>query len=176
LLVLGRDRPRRWVAATRIILSGKRVEAGPNSKPSVLFSKGSAEGNKFMNPELKPTKIAAMIAATFLMSTMAPTHANGDFLRAVITSGSGRFSKCWNLLFYNYCATHHVHLPEHIATGDALKLDYGSNPKHYIFHVGRIRRTGGNCTVRTSSGGATVKGEKIKINNCRAASTSGESN
>lgn len=137
---------------------------------------GFGEGNESMNPELKPAKIAATIAATFLISAMAPAHANADFVRAVITSGSGSFSKCWNLLFYNYCATHHVHLPEHIATGDALKLNYGSNPKHYIFHVGRIRRAGGNCTVRAVSGGATVKGEKIKIDNCRAASSSGESN
>jgi hypothetical protein len=110
-----------------------------------------------------------MLAALCLTTPAFGRTRPGTAVQAIITSKSGEFHRCYKqfVAFGTTCTVHHVHLPEHIAIGDYIKLEYGSNPKHYAFHVGRIARAeDGGCTVRSDSGGPGGT-EKIKIDFCQ---------
>ena len=72
--------------------------------------------------------IAGVFTAALLISASASVHAETDVVQVVLTSGSGRFHKCWDLFFYTVCKNHHVRLPERIAVGDAIELEYGAIP------------------------------------------------
>jgi hypothetical protein len=106
------------------------------------------------------------IAAVLMFSTPITAHAQDRTAQTISTSGSGRFKRCWDLPFNSSCRTHHVRLPERLSVGDTIELDYGSNPKHYRFHIDRIiRAIGGLCVLK---GGRVFleKSEKIEIDNC----------
>jgi len=121
-----------------------------------------------MNPTPNPTNIAGVLTAAFLMSTPLPTHAETDVVQAVTTPGSGWFKRCrWPS--YKNCITRHIRLPERVAVGDAVELNYGSNPKHYVFHVVRIKSAHNRCTVLSARSGAHERYEKIEIDDCYPA-------
>jgi hypothetical protein len=110
-----------------------------------------------------------MLALLFLATPASARTQSGTAVQAIITSKSGQFHRCYNqfVAFGTTCSVHHVHLPEHIAVGDYIKLEYGSNPKHYAFHVGQItRQEDGGCTVRSDSSGPGGT-EKIEIDSCQ---------
>jgi hypothetical protein len=125
------------------------------------------------NGRLKNTlsvSIATGLATTFLLlaPVRIPTAATAA-LDAVTTPGSGTLTMCRDWLVYKSCATYHrIAVPEHVAIGDQLELDYGSNQKHYIFHVVRIRHNGASCTILSDASGDGEDGEKIEISECRA--------
>ena len=76
---------------------------------------------------------------------------------------------CRDWLVYKSCSTYHrVAVPEQVAIGDQLELDYGSNQKHHLFHVVRIRRDGANCTILSDASGAEEDREKIEVQECQA--------
>ena len=109
------------------------------------------------NGRLKITlsaSIATGLATTFLL--LAPVRipaAATAALDAVTTPGSGTLTMCRDWLVYKSCATYHrIVVPQQVAIGDQLELDYGSNQKHYIFHVVRIRLDGAGCTILTTPG------------------------
>src|SRR5207244_177947 len=90
-----------------------------------------------------------------------------DNVDAVTTRGTGRFTMCRNWLVYSSCTTYgRVVLPERIAVGDQIDLTYGSNPKHYVFQVMRLRRQGDHCTILSARSGPNEEGEKIEIAQC----------
>jgi hypothetical protein len=121
-----------------------------------------------VNPTLNPTNIAGVLTAAFLMSAPLPTHAETDVVQAVTTPGSGWFKRCrWPS--YKNCITRHVRLPERVAVGDAVELNYGSNHKHYVFHVVRIQSAHNRCTVLSDRSGAHGLYEKIEIDYCHPA-------
>jgi len=121
-----------------------------------------------MNPTLLPTDIAAVLTAAFLMSAPLSTHAETDFVQAITTPGSGWVKRCrWPS--YKNCVTRHVRLPERVAVGDAVDLNYGSNPKHYVFDVVQIQSAHNRCTVLSARDGTHERYEKIEIDHCHPA-------
>jgi hypothetical protein len=114
--------------------------------------------------------IAAGLAMAFLL--LAPVRipaAATATLDAVTTPGSGTLTMCRDWLVYKSCATYHrIAVPQHVAIGDQLELDYGSNQKHYIFHVVRIRHDGASCTILSDASGDGEDGEKIEVLGCQA--------
>lgn len=51
----------------------------------------------------------------------------------------------------------HVNLPSSISVGDVFRVRYGSNPKGYEFHVGRINTDNGVCSIYPFGGGRNVR-------------------
>ena len=93
-----------------------------------------------------------------------------ESIDAVTTPGTGKFIACRNWLVTHSCTTYgRVTLPGRIAVGDQIPLTYGSNPKHYIFRVARLRQHGDNCTILSEASGPNEEGEKIEVAPCRAA-------
>ena len=91
---------------------------------------------------------------------------------AVTTPGAGTLTKCRDWLVYLSCSTyHHIKVPDHVAIGDGLALTYGSNPKHYVFHVAQIRRQGNGCTLLSDRSGSGEEAERIDIAPCQLATT-----
>ena len=124
------------------------------------------------NGRLKNTlsaSIATGLATTFLLLVPVRTPAAPTAtLDAVTTPGSGTLTMCRDWLVYKSCATYHrIVVPQHVAIGDQLELDYGSNQKHYIFHVVRIRRDGASCTILSNASGNGEDGEKIEVRECQ---------
>ena len=125
------------------------------------------------NGRLKITlsaSIATGLATTFLLLAPLRTPATAAAtLDAVTTPGSGTLTMCRDWLVYKSCATYHrIAVPQQVAVGDQLELDYGSNQKHYIFHVVGIRRDGAGCTILSNASGNGEDGEKIEVSECRA--------
>ena len=125
------------------------------------------------NGQLRRTRsasIAAGLAAAFLV--LAPGQVSAaatGTLDAVKTPGSGTLTICRNWLVYKSCSTYHrIAVPQRVAIGDQLELDYGSNQKHHIFRVLRIRRDGANCTILSDASGASEDKEKIEVQECQA--------
>jgi hypothetical protein len=125
------------------------------------------------NGRLKKTlsaSIATGLATAFLL--LAPVRipaAATATLDSVTTPGSGTLTMCRDWLVYKSCATYHrIAVPGHVAIGDDLELDYGSNQKHHVFHVVRIRRDGAGCTILSNASGDGEDGEKIEVSECGA--------
>jgi hypothetical protein len=123
---------------------------------------------------MKPTGISlAVLAALFLTASASARTQRGTDVQAITTSGSGEFHRCYKqfVVFHTTCAVHHVDVPEHIAVGDYVNLEYGSNPKYYTFHVSRIiREADRGCTVRSDSSESAHRSEKIEIGSCQPSS------
>ena len=120
--------------------------------------------------------IAVGLATAVLLLTVVRTPAAATAtLDAVTTPGSGTLTMCRNWLVYRSCSTYHrIAVPQHVAVGDQLELDYGSNQKHHTFHVVRIRRDGASCTILSESSGDGEDGEKIEVSECRAPAKPGD--
>ena len=113
-----------------------------------------------------------MLASLLLAAPASARSQSATAVQAITTSRYGIFHRCYKefVVFDTTCAVHHVHLPERIAVDDYIHLEYGSNPKHYVFHVGQIiRQEDGGCTVRGDSSGSDPAG-KIEIDSCQPAS------
>jgi len=114
--------------------------------------------------------IAAGMATAFVVLApgRVPAAATAT-LDAVTTPGSGTLTMCRDWLVYKSCSTYHrVAVPQQIAIGDQLELDYGSNQKHHMFHVVRIRRDGASCTILSDASDADEDREKIEVQECQA--------
>src|SRR5690349_8323437 len=124
-----------------------------------------------MKPGLSSVSIT-VLALLFLATPGSARTQSGTAVQAITTSGSGEFHRCYKefVVFDTICAVHHVHLPKHIGVGDYIRLEYGSNPKHYTFHVGQIiRQEDGGCTVRSDRRASGDGAGKIKIDSCQTA-------
>ena len=113
--------------------------------------------------------IGFRLAAILLIIGMAPNSAGSasESIDAVTTPGAGKLTMCRNWLVYSSCTTYgRVVLPERIAVGDQIDLTYGSNPKHYVFQVMRLRRQGDRCTILSARSGPNEEGEKIEVAQC----------
>jgi len=108
---------------------------------------------------------ATTVALLIFCAALAPATA-GDLLNAIFIKGSGKLTTCRSWLVYNACTTHKVPLPGRVAVGDSIELRYGSNPKHYTFHVSLIRREGKGCIILSENSGAKEDGEKIELTRC----------
>ncbi len=125
---------------------------------------------------LSASAVAGLTAAFLLLTTVRIPAAASATLDAVTTPGSGTLTMCRDWLVYKSCATYHrIPVPPHVAIGDKLELDYGSNQKHYIFHVVRIRHDGANCTILSDASGDGEDGEKIEVPECRATAKPADS-
>ncbi len=70
----------------------------------------------------------------------------------------------------NSCRTYkHIGLPARVAVGDTITLSFGSSPKEYGFHVGRISLEGKSCTIFSEAGGDPSQIDRIKVAPCRSA-------
>ena len=108
---------------------------------------------------------ATMTALLIFCAALAPATAS-DLLDAIIIKGSARLTTCRSWLVYNACTTHKVQLPGRVAVGDSVELRYGSNPKHYMFHIALIRRDGKGCIILSENSGANEGGEKMELTRC----------
>jgi hypothetical protein len=112
---------------------------------------------------------AGLATAVLLLAPVRIPAAATAILDSVATPGSGTLTMCRDWFVYKSCATYHrIAVPPHVAIGDDLELDYGSNQKHYIFHVVRIRLDGAGCTILSNASGDGEDGEKIEVSECRA--------
>jgi hypothetical protein len=118
---------------------------------------------------IPPAGIAAGLAAAFLLLAPVPLSAAASAaLDAVTTPGSGTLTMCRNWFVYKSCSSYHrIVMPQQVAVGDELELDYGSNQKHHIFRVVRIRRDGASCTILSDASGGDEDKEKIEVPECR---------
>src|ERR1700756_4856911 len=86
------------------------------------------------------------IAAALLLTGAALAEDGGS---AIKTSGAARLTMCRSWLLFSTCRDYYnVAVPDRIALGDHLPLNFGSNTKAYEFPVVRIvRRGGGTCML-----------------------------
>ncbi len=104
------------------------------------------------------------IAAALLLTATALAEDGGS---AVKTPGAGRLTMCRSWLLFSTCRDYNnVTLPDRIALGDHVPLDFGSNPKDYQFPVARIVRHGESCTLLDKPVGRD-DGNRIEIASCR---------
>src|SRR5438445_12202652 len=75
----------------------------------------------------RSASIAAGLAAAFLLLAPARIPAAATATPdAVTTPGSGTLTMCRDWLVYKSCSTYHrIAVPQHLAIGDQLELDYG---------------------------------------------------
>ncbi|HWB51066.1 MAG TPA: hypothetical protein VG651_18290 [Stellaceae bacterium] len=110
---------------------------------------------------------AALFLAALLLAGAALAEGGGG---AVATPGSGRLTMCRSWLLFSTCREYNnVALPQRIAPGDRLPLNFGSNPKDYAFPVARIIRNGASCTLLDEPTGTRNDGNRIEITSCRDA-------
>src|SRR5260370_25870772 len=151
----------RSTSATRTTTASGRWWVPADGRPRSILSAGIAAG---------------LATAVLLLTVVPPPAAASATLDAVTTPGSGTLTMCRDWLVYKSCATYHrIPVPQHVAIGDKLELDYGSNQKHYIFHVVRIRHDGANCTILSDASGDGEDGEKIEVPECRATAKPADS-
>jgi hypothetical protein len=75
----------------------------------------------------------------------------------ILSEGTIRVCRNWNLMGERCRKYNHVKLPSSISVGDVFRVAYGSNPKGYEFHVGRIETNAGVCSVYPFSSGYNVR-------------------
>jgi hypothetical protein len=109
-------------------------------------------------------RLLLSIAALLLLA--APTAAE-DGPSAIKTPGSGELRMCRSWLLFSTCREYSkVALPDRIALGDRLPLNFGSNPKDYEFPVERIVRHGESCLLLDEPAGGRDDGNRIEIASC----------
>src|SRR5215468_10636827 len=65
----------------------------------------------------------------------AAAEAN-ELLAAVAVSGTGTLTKCRDWFAFKECHEYNrIEVPQRIAVGDHIELNFGSNPKAYVFPV-----------------------------------------
>jgi hypothetical protein len=117
------------------------------------------------------TRRLLSIATVLLLPVSAALAQDG--VNAVKTPGAGQLTMCRSWLLFSSCRDYYnVALPDRIALGDRLPLNFGSNPKDYEFPVERIIRAGGSCTLFDEPAGAAGDGNRIEIASCGDAAGS----
>ncbi|HYM73798.1 MAG TPA: hypothetical protein VET89_12510 [Stellaceae bacterium] len=112
----------------------------------------------------------AGVALALLVLVAAAALAASDDLKAIETAGTGTLTMCRNWIAFRSCRDYqNIALPAHIAIGDTVELEFGSNPKQYDFPVVRILRSDTKCTVLSHAGDSTENVEKIEVASCRAS-------
>ena len=111
-----------------------------------------------------PRRLMAITAALLLTGAALAE----DAASAIKTPGSARLTMCRSWLLFSTCRDYYnVAVPELIALGDHLPLNFGSNPKDYSFPVVRIVRRGGTCMLLDEPSGDD--GNRIEIASCSDA-------
>lgn len=114
-----------------------------------------------------PCRLIAIIAV--LLSTGAVLAEDGA--STIKTPGSARLTMCRSWLLFSTCRDYYnVSVPDRIALGDHLPLNFGSNPKDYEFPVVRIVRQGEACMLLDEPSG--YDGNRIEIASCLDAAGS----
>jgi hypothetical protein len=113
---------------------------------------------------------AAIIVAMTTFSAAVPAAEAGDAVDAVTIQGSGELMICRSWVVYTSCATHKVHLPERVAVGDVIALNYGSNPKSYAFRIAVIHRDGNGCMILSEDTTAEDSSNRIAVARCSPVS------
>jgi hypothetical protein len=107
------------------------------------------------------------LALTFVLAT---SGAASPAVTAVVTDGQGVLTKCYSWFVSPTCNVyHHIKVPRHIAVGDVVPINYGSNPKHYSFEAVRIALYGDRCTIFGGQQGSSDRVDTLVITPCRAA-------
>src|SRR5580692_6849168 len=96
---------------------------------------------------------AAALAAIALLGGAAAAVAQ-EALGAIDTPGRGKLQVCRTWIMYDSCNEYgRVDVPNRVAVGDELFLEFGSNPKSMSFPVALIRFADGVCTLYTEPPG-----------------------
>jgi len=97
---------------------------------------------------------------------MLDTGSTAEIGDSVMIQGSGVLTTCRSWIFFTSCTTHKVRLPERVAAGDKVNLNFGSNTKNYTFEIALIRLDGDACTLMSESSRSDGEGEKIEVARC----------
>jgi hypothetical protein len=93
-----------------------------------------------------------------LIATAVPLgSAEAECMINILSEGTIRVCRNWNLMGEQCRKYNHVKLPYAISVGDVFRVTYGSNPKGYEFHVGRIKTNDGACSLYPFAGGHNVR-------------------
>src|SRR5258706_13072615 len=122
-----------------------------------------------MRPGLGSYRSTAGLLTGLVLFISAPCSiAMSETVNALTVTGSATLTKCRTWLVFDSCNTYRkVSLPKRVAVGDNIELNYGSNPKNYVFNVVRIHRQGQLCTVLSDASGSHDGGEKIEVAECQ---------
>ena len=114
-----------------------------------------------------PCRLIAIAVALLLAGTALAE----DGPSAIKTPGAARLTMCRSWLLFSTCRDYYnVAVPDRIALGDRLPLNFGSNPKAYEFPVMRIVRQGETCMLLDEPRGDD--GNRIEIASCPDAAGS----
>ena len=112
----------------------------------------------------RPHLVLAAVLGTFLViaaGPLTPAAANDPDPRhpnAVRLTGDAVLTMCRSWVVFRTCKTYgRVRLPEHVALGQRLPLQFGSNNKYYSLPVVRIVKEGDQCIVTGEPGEPTDK-------------------
>jgi len=162
---MARDPPSRRVLAIRLFAppggSARLASMTPPPSPArpVRTSRTARSGRP-----------AAALAACVLLGVVSVAAAQ-EALRAIDTPGRGKLQVCRNWVMYDSCNEYgRVGVPDRVAVGDKLFLEFGSNPKSMSFPVALIRFADGVCTLYTeppAPGTDEARINKLTIEPCR---------
>ena len=111
-----------------------------------------------------------LLSVAALLLLAAPAVAE-DGASAIKTPGSARLTMCRSWLLFSTCRDYYnVAVPDRIALGDRVPLNFGSNPKSYEFPVARIVRQGDACMLLDEPTGDD--GNRIELASCPDATGS----
>src|SRR6266550_4337723 len=109
---------------------------------------------------------AVFIGVSLTWLAMLDTGSTAEIGDSVMIQGSGVLTTCRSWIFFTSCTTHKVRLPERVAAGDKVNLNFGSNTKNYTFEIALIRLDGDACTLMSESSRSDGEGEKIEVARC----------
>jgi hypothetical protein len=119
---------------------------------------------------VRTSRTAAALAGVALLG-FAAAATGQEALRAIDTPGRGKLQVCRTWIMYDSCNEYgRVDVPNRVAVGDELFLEFGSNPKSMSFPVALIRFADGVCTLYTEPPAPDTdeaKINKLTIEPCR---------
>jgi len=92
-----------------------------------------------------------------MIAAACPLEAAAECSVKILGEGTIRVCRNWNLMGEHCREYEHVKLPPSITEGDVFVVRYGSNPKSYEFHVGRIATLGDVCSIFPHEGGYNLR-------------------
>jgi len=87
-------------------------------------------------------KIILLIAAAWPLGSAEAEH-----MVKILGEGAIHVCRNWNFMGNRCREYNHIKLPSFISVGDVFRVTFGSNPKSYEFHVGRIETHDGTCSI-----------------------------
>ena len=110
-----------------------------------------------------------MLVVLAVLALPGPTQAT-EAMTAVATPGKGRLTLCRSWIVFRSCKSYDkVALPQQIAVGDRVVLNFGRNPKAYEFKISEIRSKGDGCLILSEHSGGAEDGERLDVSPCRPA-------